>query len=454
MKKWCIWLLFLALSLTLAAGSYPVKPGEKVLFFGDSITHGGRYIAFLQLFLDSRGIPGTELHNAGISGGTATGGLRRIQHDVIARKPDRVFILFGMNDVGRGYYTKETPQALNGRKARLQTYAADQKKIVQQLKAAGITPVLMTPTAYDQYQKGNVNDCCNDPGLANIAEIVRNLAKEEKLDLIELHPYMTEMLKKHPDLKLCGKDLVHPIHAGHMVMASLIADQLGITGPVADVTIPVSGKVQSRFVKITNLQTASDRVSFRYEPERLAIDLSIKIYNVPVFKDVETVYPFHEKMNRETLKVTGLTDGNYTVKADDKVLGTFSAAQLNTGIDLGELDTPNRARSILAMKSAWAFYNASSNPRTLVQCRQLIANGKYGNPDPGDHQAVYEALDKWLADHAPDWPYRKYYTNVVNAYKKNAPKAAEMEAHLQKTRQRLKEAARPVSYTVTIEKVR
>ena len=454
MKKWYIRLLFLALSLTLTAGSHPVKPGENVLFFGDSITHGGRYIAFLQLFLDSRGLPGTELHNAGISGGTAAGGLLRIQHDVIARKPDRVFILFGMNDVGRGYYTKETPQALEGRKARLKAYAENQKKIVQQLKAAGITPVLMTPTAYDQYQKGNVADCCNDPGLANIAGIVRNLAKEENLDLIELHPYMTEMLKKYPDLQLCGKDLVHPIHAGHMVMASLIADQLGITGPVADVTIPVSGKVQSRFAKITDLQTAPDRVQFRYEPERLAVDLSIKIYNIPVFKDVETIYPFHEKLNRETLKVTGLADGNYTVKADDKVLGTISAAQLDIGIDLGKLDTPNRARSIQAMKTAWAFYNASSSPRNLVQCRQLIASGKYGNPDPNDHQAVGEALDKWLADHKPDWPYRKYYTNVVNTYKKNAPKAAEMEANLLKIRKKLKEDARPVSYTITIEKAR
>lgn len=454
MKKWCIWFLFLALSLTLAAGSYPVKPGEKVLFFGDSITHGGRYIAFLQLFLDSHGIPGTELHNAGISGGTATGGLRRIQHDVIARKPDRVFILFGMNDVGRGFYTKETPQALNGRKARLQTYAENQKKIVQQLKAAGITPVLMTPTAYDQYHKNNVSDCCNDPGLANIADIVRNLAKAEKLDLIELHPYMTDMLKKHPDLELCGKDRVHPIHVGHLVMASLIADQLGITGPVAEVTIPVSGTPTARFAKVSNVQTAPDKVQFRYEPERLAVDGTAKLYNKPVFENLETIYPFYEKINRETLKVTGLADGNYSVKADNKELGVFSAAQLNTGIDLGKLDHPNRARSIQAMKSAWAFYNASSAPRNLVQCRQLIAGGKYGNPDPNDHQAVYEALDKWLADHKPDWPYRKYYTNVVNTYKKNAPKAAEMEAQLLKIRQKLKEDARPVSYTITIEKAR
>ena len=455
MKKWSVLLMLTAFAVILSAAVQPVKPGEKVLFFGDSITHGGRYIAFFQLLLDSRGIAGTDMMNAGISGGTATGGLRRIQHDVIDRKPDRVFILFGMNDVGRWLYKTDSPQNLQNRKNRLETYTASQKKIIAMLKAAGITPVLMTPTAYDQYQKDEADNLrCNEPGLSDVADIVRKLAKEENLELIELHPYMTDMLKKHPDLQLCGKDLVHPIHAGHMVMALLIADQLGITGPVADVTIPVSGKVQSRFAAISGLQTAPDRVQFRYEPERLAVDLSIKIHNNPVFKDVETIFPLFENLNREMLRVTGLADGTYSVKADDKELGIFSAAQLSSGIDLGKLETPNRARSIQAMKSAWAFYNASSQPRGLVQCRQLIASGKYGTPDPGDHQAVGEALDKWLADHKPDWAYRKYYTNVVNNYKKNAPQEAEMKAALLRARKKLQEDARPVSYTLTIEKVR
>lgn len=454
MKKWCLLLLFPVFALTLSAGSYAIKPGEKVLFFGDSITHGGRYIAFLQLLVNSRGMTGADLMNAGISGDSATGGLRRIGYDVIDRKPDRVFILFGMNDVGRGFYKNDTPANLKNRKIRLQMFTDSQKKIIKLLKENKITPVLMTPTAYDQYQKDGKSDRCNEPGLTDIADITRKLAKEENVDLIELHPYMTDMLKKHPDLQLCGKDLVHPIHAGHMVMALLIADQLGITGPVADVTIPVSGKVQSRFAEISGLQTAPDRVQFRYEPERLAVDLSIKIYHVEIFKNLETIYPFHEKMNRETLRVTGLEAGQYHVKADSSLLGTFDAAELADGIDLAKLKTPNHARSIQAMQSAWAFYNASSKPRGLVQCRLLIASGKYGTPDPKDYQAVGEALDKWLVDHKPDWPYRKYYTTVVNNYKKNAPQEAAMEADLIRAGKKLQEDARPVAYTVTIEKAR
>ncbi len=450
MKKWCVWLLLTVLTLTLAAGSYPVKPGEKVLFFGDSITHGGRYIAFLQLLLDSQGVvTDADLMNAGISGGTAAGGLRRIQHDVIDRKPDRVFILFGMNDVGRTAYRTDTPSNLMLRKNRLNIYTKNQKQVIKLLKDAGITPVLMTPTAFDQYQKSGPADHCNEPGLSDIANIVRDLAKSEGVDLIELHPYMTDMLKKHPDLQLCGKDLVHPIHIAHLVMACLIAEQLGMTGPVADVTIPASGTPEARFAKVTDLQSANGKIQFRYTPERLAITIPQWLYK----GDIDVIYPFTEKWNRETLRLTGLADGKYLVKANGAQLGTFSAADLAKGIDLAKLATPNAGRSMKAVKTAWSLFSINSELRTLEQCRGLIAGGKYGNPDPKDYKAMSEAMDKWLADHKPDWPYRKYYTNQVNNYRKNAPLEADKIAGREDLRRQLAEDARPVAYTISVEKV-
>ena len=53
--------------------------------------------AFIEL--DLHGVRDTAMMNSGRSGGSATGGLRRIRHDVIGRGPDRVFVLCGMNDV-------------------------------------------------------------------------------------------------------------------------------------------------------------------------------------------------------------------------------------------------------------------------------------------------------------------------------------------------------------------
>lgn len=42
-----------------------------------------------------------SIENAGVSGSTGTERLVRIDNDVIARKPDSVYIVFGLNDTGR-----------------------------------------------------------------------------------------------------------------------------------------------------------------------------------------------------------------------------------------------------------------------------------------------------------------------------------------------------------------
>ena len=93
---------------TSAVGGF--SPGERVVFLGDSITHGGKYVGYLQLFAALRH-PGWNVRciNAGISGDTAGGGLGRVAWDVKAMKPDRVFAMFGMNDVGRDNYATTTP---------------------------------------------------------------------------------------------------------------------------------------------------------------------------------------------------------------------------------------------------------------------------------------------------------------------------------------------------------
>ena len=78
MKKILALFVLTFFAVALFADSFPVKNGEKILFFGDSITHDGRYIAILQLMFDSRQLRGVKVMNAGISGQTTAGGLRRI----------------------------------------------------------------------------------------------------------------------------------------------------------------------------------------------------------------------------------------------------------------------------------------------------------------------------------------------------------------------------------------
>lgn len=451
MKK----ILFLA-ALGLSAAGFaadsaapapaPFRPGEKALFFGDSITHNGRYLQLTQLLLDLRGVRGTAMMNSGRSGGSATGGLPRIRHDVIGRGPERVFVLFGMNDVGRHLYPESTPEKMKQRAARLDVYTRDQTKIVELLQQAGIKVVLMTPTAYDQYQPDGKSMHCNEPGLSDCAAIVRKLAKEKNLPVVEFHPYMTEMLKKHPDLHLCGRDLVHPLPVGHLVMASLILEQLGMAGPVAEVRLDAaSGKAEAKFARVTDVRTAADPISFRYAPERM-------VFAIPNWaKDIEKIYPFREKFNGETLTVSGLKPGRYTVSAGKTVLGTFTAAALAKGIDLGQRDTPNFRRSAKAVKLLDQYGNIERTLRTLEMCRGIAARFD-AKTDRNDIAAVSATLDKWYANLSPTNPALKYWANVVKTYKDKAPKEAELNREYADLRRAMAEAAVPEAYEITIQK--
>jgi len=444
-------LLMTFFAALLFADTYPVKPGEKIMFLGDSITHSSYYTGLLQLMLDSRGVPGTNVMNSGIAGGKTTGGLRRIQHDVIDRNPDRVFILFGMNDVGRGeLYRTDSPENFKQRKAGLDKFSENLKKIIRRLEKEKITPVLMTPTAYDQYQKDGKSDRCNEPGLSDIAQIVRATAKEENLDLIELHPFMTDALKKHPEMRLCGNDLVHPTATGHTLMTALIAEQIGLAGSVAEVTVGKDGKTVSKFAEISELQITPGKISFRYAPERMAVALTGK------FADVEKIYPFSEKFNREILKITSLAEGSYKLYANGAELGSFTAADFAKGIDLSRLDTPNRKRAEKAFNAVKEIRSINSTLRYLEQCRQIAFGSKFftGTPDPKNFDAVTETLEKWRESYGPKWPYREYYGNVIDSYRKNAPKEAEYFDALENTRIQLEKDTRPEAYIITVEKIR
>jgi acyl-CoA thioesterase I len=101
------WLRILAVSL-LGAVAVRAAPTRTLVFFGDSLTAGygladpasESYPALIQQKIDAAGL-GWRVVNAGLSGETTAGGLRRI--DWILRQPVDLFVLaLGANDGLRG----------------------------------------------------------------------------------------------------------------------------------------------------------------------------------------------------------------------------------------------------------------------------------------------------------------------------------------------------------------
>jgi hypothetical protein len=78
---------------------------------------------------------------------------------------------------------------------------------------------------------------------------------------------------------------------------------------------------------------------------------------MPVEMDDETIglalrhSDFMQALNRETLKVTGLAVGRYSLQIDGEAIGAFDAGELTDGIELSAMKTPmsRQAQTVLAL---------------------------------------------------------------------------------------------------------
>ena len=143
----------------------PVVTGQ-VIFLGNSITEGGNW----------RDLTGSQnVLNRGIGGDVTFGILQRLD-DVIKRKPSKLFILIGINDIG-----KDIP---------ISKIADNYRKIVRRVKTGSpqtrifvqsILPVNPTVNRFPQhYDKEYQVLRCN--------EELRKLATNEDVQFVNLYP--------------------------------------------------------------------------------------------------------------------------------------------------------------------------------------------------------------------------------------------------------------------------
>ena len=390
----------------------PFAKGERVTLLGDSITHGGKYGANLQLFWDLR-FPGsgTRIMNCGISGGTADGGIKRWDHDVLAQKPDRIFVMFGMNDVGHGNYRAglDPAKAKSGRAATDARYATNMAEIATRTLAAGKRLAIITPTPYDEYgtnYTAAARTNCNTIGLAHLAEICRTLAADRA-------------------------DRVHPTEAGHIIMTAEILSQMGVSPYVAQVEIDAAAAraVKADGAAVSRL-TVADGVSFDYAPACLPFPTP------PEYRRAAAVYPVTEKMNLEILKVTGLPSGRYVLSADKDELGRFTAEELANGVNLALLPTPGAKLAMEAWTVSRELATLQARLRTIKHMEIIAANrgADLSSPESVQEKVAefVEGLRKRGASHAT------YYARCFEQYKKTKPQENEIRQQEDRCREQLR----------------
>lgn len=191
-----ILLLFLAL-----ASFTQSKEEVRVLVFGDSITAGygiGKDAAFpalLEQKADSSGYENVTFVNAGLSGETSAGGLRRVEW--MLRQSVDVFVLeLGGNDGLRGLDLADTKKNLSSILEKV-----EEKYPEAVLVVAGMQ---VPPNMGDEYAK-------------EFREMYKIIADEHDAVLI---PFILEDVGGEKELNL--NDGIHPNEQGHRIIAENI----------------------------------------------------------------------------------------------------------------------------------------------------------------------------------------------------------------------------------------
>jgi acyl-CoA thioesterase-1 len=190
----------------LAHTSSPKAPdipadAPLVVFLGDSISAGlhlpesDAFPAVAQRDLARSGHP-FRLVNAGVSGDTSAGGLRRVDW-VLKQKPDVLVLELGANDGLRGEPVEGIEQNLRG--------------IIQRTREAGVKVLLLgmrLPTNYSDYAP-------------EFDSIYPRIAQDMNVPFV---PYFMEKVGGVPELTL--GDGLHPTAAGHEILAANVEPKL------------------------------------------------------------------------------------------------------------------------------------------------------------------------------------------------------------------------------------
>ncbi|AHF91414.1 pectate lyase [Opitutaceae bacterium TAV5] len=166
---------------------------------------------------------------------------------VLSAKPDFIFIQFGHNDS----HAKDKPEATDA----ATDYRDNLRRYVTEARAAGATPVLVTPVSRRTFRKGQLTD-----RLAPYADAMRIVATETKTPLVDLHKSSADLFTRlgeaatddwtlnnagQPDQTGPG-DRTHFTETGAREIARLVAEALPAIDPrLVGATVIPSGSAVS-----------------------------------------------------------------------------------------------------------------------------------------------------------------------------------------------------------------
>lgn len=341
--------LCVCISVCIASAAGVERPfflqgGERVVFFGDSITQAGQYVEYIEAFLLTRFPDETfEVINRGISSETLSGtseidhnpprpdAHKRFGRDITPLRPDLLVSCFGMNDGNYRPFSEELFAKYKSGVRRLVKRAAEEAKA---------TPVIMTPPPFDPYRKKTSDPNAGHWGykyaFIGYDDVLERYSqwlltfRNDGLTVADVHTAMSRHLferrRKKVSFYLSG-DGVHPNPTGHWLMAQTLLLTWNAPAQAGSVEIDADAKSAVRG-DVTGLSVQNGIIEFTWRTGLpMPMDPQWDAESIMVEKVAE-------RLNRHRLKVTSLSAERYRLFADERMVAEVSREQLAEGVDL------------------------------------------------------------------------------------------------------------------------
>lgn len=395
-KSYTVALLILGIAQPLLSAShhtFQLQNGDRVLFYGDSITEQRYYPVAIETYVRTR-FPNlnVKFRNSAVGGARVTGNWTApvdlsLSRDVFPFKPNIVTIMLGMND---GRY-----QPFD--QATFDTYKNGYVHIIESLQAhlPGVKIVLIEPTPWDDITQApsyphNPNHAPGgyDSVMQRYCALVRQLGARYHLAVVDFHTPLVKLMKetKEADPALADKIIpkrVHPGATAELVMAQTLLKAWNAPALVSRVQINAksSSITQSENTSVTNLAANDGKLSWtqtdkalpypimtmhstkwpQFPPQPLGRESRI-FWQTPTLEP-QTINPvaalvtkltgMYQALDSESLQASGLKAGNYQLAIDGNPVGTFSREQLSHGINLARDYTPMLQQAQQVLNLVW-----------------------------------------------------------------------------------------------------
>ena len=334
-------LLLVSLAGLQAQPDFYLHDGDRVVFYGDSITNQRRYTVFTESYVVTR-FPKMRVAfvHSGWGGDRVSGGGggpvdTRLERDVFAYKPTVMTIMLGMND---GRYRAFDP-------AIFQDFSQGYQHIVQSVKNTlpGIRITAIQPSPYDDVTRAPGFPGGYNAVLVRYGQFLKDLARDESLALADLNTPVVAALEKakEADPAVAAKllpDRVHPDFGGHLLMAAALLQAWHAPALVTEVEIDARKKRVLRQDN-TDASDLENKGGLTWTQLDRALPMPLDLKD-PVMKLALDSSDFVDALDRQMLRVRGLGEGSYVLSIDGEAVGNFTAKQLAGGVNLALLPTP------------------------------------------------------------------------------------------------------------------